>query len=136
MAANGKRDLVRDAGFRPDQVTQDDLQRLLERQREVGERVQQVPGRLRKLRNQITLLFEMIKAYAKREYTNVPWWAIAMGVAAVAYFLTPADLIPDFIPIVGYVDDAVVVGLAVKAIQEELRRYTEAMGYDAAQYFD
>lgn len=136
MASNGKRDLLRGAGLKPGRVTPDDLRRLVERQREVGERVKKVPGRLAKLRNQITLLFEMLKAYAKRDYTSVPWWAIATGVTAVVYFLTPVDLIPDFIPIVGYVDDAVIVGLAVKAIQEELRRYSEHMGYDAAQYFE
>lgn len=136
MASNGKHDIIREAGFRPDQVTEGDLRRLVDRQREVGERVKKVPGRLRKLRNQIVLLYDMLKAYAKRDYTAVPWWAIAMGVAAVAYFLTPGDLVPDFIPIVGYVDDAMIVGLAVKAIQEELRRFSDAMGYDPAQYFE
>lgn len=136
MASNGKQDIIRKAGFRPSEVTEDDLRQLVERQREVGERVKKVPGKLRKLRNQVVLLFDMLRAYAKRDYTAVPWWAIAMSVAAVAYFLAPADLVPDFIPVVGYVDDAMIVGLAVKAIQEELRRYSEAMGYDSTQYFD
>jgi uncharacterized membrane protein YkvA (DUF1232 family) len=52
--------------------------------------------------------------YASRD-PRVPWYAKAWVSLVVAYALSPLDLIPDFIPILGYLDDLVLVplGLAV-----------------------
>ena len=40
---------------------------------------------------------------------RVPWYAKAMAAAVAAYALSPIDLIPDFIPILGYLDDLIIV---------------------------
>jgi uncharacterized membrane protein YkvA (DUF1232 family) len=40
---------------------------------------------------------------------RVPWYAKAMAAAVAAYALSPIDLIPDFIPVLGYLDDLVIV---------------------------
>ena len=40
---------------------------------------------------------------------RVPWYAKAVAVAVAGYAISPIDLIPDFIPILGHLDDAVVV---------------------------
>lgn len=48
---------------------------------------------------------------------------------------SPIDLIPDFIPVIGYIDAAMVVGLTVKVIQSDLRDYCVWKGYDPAIYF-
>jgi uncharacterized membrane protein YkvA (DUF1232 family) len=40
---------------------------------------------------------------------RVPWYAKAIVAAVVAYALSPIDLIPDFIPVLGYLDDIVIV---------------------------
>ncbi|HEX8216181.1 MAG TPA: YkvA family protein [Allosphingosinicella sp.] len=42
-----------------------------------------------------------------------PWYARAFGIAVTAYALSPIDLIPDFIPILGLVDDALLIPLGV-----------------------
>ena len=47
----------------------------------------------------------------------MPWYAKALAVAVVGYALSPIDLIPDFIPILGYLDDLVVVPLGVLAVR-------------------
>ena len=44
---------------------------------------------------------------------RVPWYVKALAIAVAAYALSPIDLIPDFIPIVGYLDDLVIVPLGV-----------------------
>src|SRR2546430_2287942 len=44
---------------------------------------------------------------------RVPWYARFLAVAVAGYALSPIDLIPDFIPIVGYLDDLVVVPLGI-----------------------
>lgn len=47
---------------------------------------------------------------------GVPWLAKALAIATVAYALSPIDLIPDFIPVLGYLDDLILVPLAVLAV--------------------
>src|SRR4030081_263394 len=42
-----------------------------------------------------------------------PWYAKAVAGAVVAYALSPIDLIPDFIPVIGYLDDLIVVPLGI-----------------------
>lgn len=52
----------------------------------------------------------------------MPWYAKAVAAAIAAYALSPIDLIPDFIPVFGYLDDLLIVPLgiwlAVKLIPE------------------
>jgi uncharacterized membrane protein YkvA (DUF1232 family) len=44
---------------------------------------------------------------------RVPWYAKALALFIAAYALSPIDLIPDFIPVLGLLDDVVVVGLGI-----------------------
>jgi uncharacterized membrane protein YkvA (DUF1232 family) len=44
---------------------------------------------------------------------RVPWYAKLIAVSVVAYALSPIDLIPDFIPVVGYLDDLILVPLGI-----------------------
>ena len=44
---------------------------------------------------------------------RTPWYAKALALGIAAYALSPIDLIPDFIPVVGYLDDAIVLPLAI-----------------------
>ncbi|TPK83000.1 YkvA family protein [Mesorhizobium sp. B2-4-17] len=57
---------------------------------------------------------------------RVPWHAKAVAGAVAAYALSPIDLIPDFIPIIGYLDDLIIVPLgimlAVKLVPVDLMR--------------
>jgi len=47
---------------------------------------------------------------------RVPWYAKALAAVIVAYALSPIDLIPDFIPIIGYLDDAILIPLGVALV--------------------
>ena len=55
---------------------------------------------------------------------RVPWYARALSAAVAAYAISPIDLIPDFIPILGYLDDLLIVPFgiwaAVKLIPEPI----------------
>jgi uncharacterized membrane protein YkvA (DUF1232 family) len=42
---------------------------------------------------------------------RVPWYVKALAAGLVAYAFSPIDLIPDFIPVLGYLDDLVVISL-------------------------
>jgi uncharacterized membrane protein YkvA (DUF1232 family) len=52
------------------------------------------------------------------KHSETPWYTKALGVFVVAYALSPIDLIPDFIPVLGYVDDVLLLpGLIWLAIR-------------------
>ena len=69
-------------------------------------------------------------------HPDVPWYAKAVAAATVAYALSPIDLIPDFVPVLGYLDDLVIVPagilLAIRLIPPdtlaELRNHAETAG--------
>jgi uncharacterized membrane protein YkvA (DUF1232 family) len=44
---------------------------------------------------------------------RVPWYAKALAVMVAGYALSPIDLIPDFIPVLGYLDDIILVPLGI-----------------------
>ncbi len=47
---------------------------------------------------------------------RVPWYAKILGIAVAAYALSPIDLIPDFIPVLGYLDDLIIVPLGIALV--------------------
>ena len=65
----------------------------------------------------------MLKAWSKGDYQSVPWKTIVLSLATIIYFLNPLDVVPDFIPGVGYLDDAVVLSFVVNSIKKELDRF-------------
>ncbi|CAK3058221.1 YkvA family protein [Vibrio cyclitrophicus] len=81
------------------------------------------PGALSKLWNDIKLMVNLITDYVKGDYTDVPWRVIAAITGAIVYFASPIDVIPDFIPVVGYLDDALVIKLAIDLASEDLNEY-------------
>lgn len=51
--------------------------------------------------------------YLSARDPRVPWYAKAVALAVAAYALSPIDLIPDFIPVLGYLDDIILVPLGI-----------------------
>ena len=47
---------------------------------------------------------------------RVPWYAKALALCVAGYALSPIDLIPDFIPVLGYLDDLIIVPLGIMAV--------------------
>ena len=47
---------------------------------------------------------------------RVPWYAKALALTVAAYALSPIDLIPDFVPVLGYVDDLIIVPAGIAAV--------------------
>ena len=79
---------------------------------------------------------DKMKSWAKRikrdgvtlwfagKHPATPWYAKALGVFVVAYALSPIDLIPDFVPVLGYVDDVLLlpglIWLAIRLLPPEV----------------
>lgn len=47
---------------------------------------------------------------------RVPWYAKALALFVAGYALSPIDLIPDFIPVIGYLDDVIIVPLGIMLV--------------------
>ena len=57
----------------------------------------------------VKVFIRMIKAYARGEYRAIPWKMVVMLVAGLVYFVMPLDILPDFIPVTGFLDDITVI---------------------------
>jgi len=70
------------------------------------------------------LMQETLALYLAARDPRTPWYARLLVAAIVAYALSPIDLIPDFIPIIGYLDDLILVPLgiilAIRLIPDEV----------------
>jgi len=77
---------------------------------------------------------DILALYLAVRDPRVPWYVKALAAATAAYALSPIDLIPDFIPVLGYLDDVIVlpalIALTVRLIpldlMAELRQEAEA----------
>ena len=71
------------------------------------------------------LTWGLLQDYWAGNYKNVPWKLLASIGFAVTYLVSPLDIIPDFLPVLGFVDDAAVFALVVSSFQSELDAYKE-----------
>ena len=82
-------------------------------------------SRLGSLRADVPRLTRMASAIARGDYRRVPWKSVFLLAAGLVYFITPVDLIPDFILGTGFLDDAVIVAYVLKAIRDDLARFED-----------
>lgn len=82
-------------------------------------------GPIGKFFNNILLLISLIKDYIKGEYRDIPYGSLIMMIAGILYFVTSIDIIPDFILSLGFIDDAVVLGLILKQLDADLEKYVK-----------
>ena len=83
--------------------------------------------RLSVLLEKIELFIQMIKAYLKGEYRDYPVRTLILIIAGLLYFINPFDIIPDFIPFTGYLDDLSIVIWIVSSIDKDIRAFEEFM---------
>jgi len=80
--------------------------------------------RIRELGDRIRLLGRLVRAYANGSYREITVGNIVLIVAAILYFVTPLDLIPDAVPGAGLVDDATVLAFVLAQLEVELDRFS------------
>src|SRR5690606_20898521 len=69
-------------------------------------------------------LSRMIKAAVAGDYHGVPTSTLVGGVAVFLYFLTPIDFVPDFIPVIGLLDDISLLAWFMTSIKSEMDRFS------------
>ena len=70
------------------------------------------------------LKLQTYASYLAYKNPRVPWYAKVFGALVIAYAFSPVDLIPDFIPILGYLDDLILIpigiAIAVRMIPKDI----------------
>lgn len=103
-------------------VNSEDVQKVLNKANEITQKVVKSPSLQRFLKD-VALLISMVKDFWSGAYREIPWWVIAAVVFTLLYVLSPIDLLPDFIPGIGLLDDALVISLCIAMIEQDLLRY-------------
>ena len=73
----------------------------------IGSFLADLRSRARKLKSEIFALYLALRD------PRTPWYAKAFGALVVAYAFSPLDLIPDFVPVLGYLDDVILLPLGI-----------------------
>lgn len=68
----------------------------------------------------VQVFVRMIKSYLKGEYKVLPWKMLVMMVAGLVYFVMPLDILPDFIPVTGFLDDITVIVWIFNSFKKEI----------------
>lgn len=95
-----------------------------------------IPERMHLAANQARLVLELLEDVRNGNYRELPWRSVAIASAAVLYSISPADVVPDVIPVLGALDDIALLTIAVRLIQRDLRAYCRSKGYREADYFE
>ncbi len=80
-------------------------------------------GPLRRFLGDARLVTAMIKDYLAGTYRRPPFRTMAASAAALLYVLNPLDLLPDFLPMVGLLDDVLVFAACLSMIKGDLEDY-------------
>jgi uncharacterized membrane protein YkvA (DUF1232 family) len=65
-------------------------------------------------------MIRLIRDYQRAEYRDISEPNLRTVIAAILYFVSPFDVIPDWVPVLGHIDDAFVVSLALKSVRLDL----------------
>lgn len=68
-------------------------------------------------------MISLVRSFIKKEYKDAPVASVISIVAAVIYFVSPIDAIPDVIPVLGYADDVAVIALVWKMVKSDVDDY-------------
>ena len=84
-----------------------------------------LPGTVAGAFANVPLMISMVKSYITKEYTEVSPKVVISLVAAFLYLVKPRDLIPDYIPVVGMLDDLAILTAVLVICKPELETYAQ-----------
>ncbi|PRX51507.1 YkvA family protein [Salegentibacter salegens] len=122
MSKIDKETIKKEHKKRQDEFEEGDIDNVLEDEEAIKSKFEN-KGKLQRYLDDAMILFSLLKDYANGNYREVPFNVIAAIGGALLYVLSPIDLIPDFIPIIGYLDDAAVIAFCLNLIEKDLITY-------------
>ena len=82
-------------------------------------------GNLSEFQKSVQLLIRLVRAYASGRYKNLSIKSLLSIVAVLIYFVSPIDLVPDFLPVIGIADDIALVVWLMNLLGEEINKFSE-----------
>jgi uncharacterized membrane protein YkvA (DUF1232 family) len=67
----------------------------------------------------------LINNYVRKKYTDVSKVSIIAIIAVLIYFVSPFDIIPDVVPVMGYADEVFLIGKCLDIIEDELTKFLQ-----------
>lgn len=80
-------------------------------------------GPIKSIVEDVMLMIDIIGAYIQGIYKQIPLNTVIALLAALVYFVSPIDAIPDFLPGIGYIDDALIIAMTLKFAHADLQIY-------------
>ncbi|WP_372920251.1 YkvA family protein [Salegentibacter sp.] len=105
-------------------VDEGDVELAAKNQKEISDKILNANA-LKKYTELGKVMFGMLQDYRKGIYKDVPWFTIAAIAFALLYVLNPLDMVPDFIPGVGYLDDFAVLTFSLRFMETDLHKYLD-----------
>ena len=105
-------------------VKEEDVERVIKESQNIIEKAKK-SSILGKEIAKIELLINAVKDYWNGKYTELPKRTLIATVVALIYILSPIDLIPDFIPVVGLIDDLTMLLFVWEMISRDIKEYAE-----------
>jgi uncharacterized membrane protein YkvA (DUF1232 family) len=81
------------------------------------------PRPFKATREDTALLIRLVLAWQRRSYRKVPWRSLVLIAAALIYLVYPLDVLFDGLPLIGYSDDATILGTVAHALRVDLDRF-------------
>lgn len=106
-----------------DDTSDADVERVVTQADAIEARFQRDDGPLGRLLDDGRLLLGLVRDAWDGRYRAVPTWTVAAAAFVLLYVLNPLDLIPDALPVVGVLDDAAVVSVALLMLERDLDAY-------------
>lgn len=111
----------------------DKSKRLLDEAMKKAKAREKPTGPLADLWENLKTVFRLLQAYFNKQYTAIPWGSIVLVVGSVIYFVSPLDLMPDWFPLAGLIDDAAVLVFVLRQINTDLQKFLD---WEAEQNMD
>jgi len=105
-----------------DDILNADIEHILHEEERLKEKLQD-SSHLERFAKDLWLFMSLIKDYYQGNYRKIPYKTLSAGIVGLLYTLNPIDLIPDFIPFIGHIDDALVLAFCLKLVEKDLKKY-------------
>ena len=76
-------------------------------------------------REQLSIVTRLLKAYASGEYRQLPWKTLIRIIAVLIYFVSPIDILPDFLPIIGLTDDIALMLWLFSGMGDDIEKFRQ-----------